>query len=105
MFNTIKSFLGLSPKVDYVELIKEGALILDVRTGSEYQSGHIKDSRNIPLDNLSGQISKLNKNKKIITCCASGIRSAMARRILISRGFSNVYNGGSWKRLQNKITA
>ena len=103
MLNTIKALLGFGPSVDYAQLIKAGATIVDVRTKGEYQQGHIKGSVNIPLNALQSQLSKLNKNKAIITCCASGMRSAQAKSILKSSGFSEVHNGGGWTSLKNKI--
>ncbi len=103
MINTIKQLFGFSPKANYVELVKQGAVILDVRSKGEYQSGHIKGSINISVDTLSNNISKLKKDKPIITCCASGIRSASAKSILKSNGFPEVHNGGGWASLQNKI--
>ena len=74
MLDTIKNMLGLGPKVDYKELIKNGAQIVDVRTKAEYQQGHIKGSINIPLNNLSNHYASLKKDKPVITCCASGVR-------------------------------
>lgn len=103
MLNTIKALLGFGPGVDYAQLIKAGATIVDVRTKGEYQQGHIKGSVNIPLNALQSQLSKLNKSKAIITCCASGMRSAQAKSILKSNGFSEVHNGGGWTSLKNKI--
>lgn len=103
MLNTIKALLGFGPSVDYTQLIKAGATIVDVRTKGEYQQGHIKGSVNIPLNALQSQLSKLNKSKAIITCCASGMRSAQAKGILKSNGFSEVHNGGGWTSLKNKI--
>jgi rhodanese-related sulfurtransferase len=103
MLNTIKNLLGFSPKVDYAQLLKDGAIILDVRSKGEYQSGHIKGSINISVDSLSNNLSKLKKDKPIITCCASGMRSASAKSILKSNGFTEVHNGGGWSSLQNKI--
>jgi phage shock protein E len=103
MINIIKSLLGIGPKVDYAELIKQGATILDVRSKGEYQCGHIKGSINISVDNLSSNLNKLKKDKPIITCCASGMRSASAKSILKSNGFTEVHNGGGWMSLQNKI--
>jgi phage shock protein E len=87
-------------KVNLQEVISAGAVIVDVRTKGEYQSGHLKNSINIPLDTLTQNIKKLNKNKPIVTCCASGARSASARRILNSNGFEQIYNGGSWLSLR-----
>jgi len=87
-------------KVDLKEVISGGAVILDVRTKGEYQSGHLRNSLNIPLDNLQSNLKKLNKNRTIVTCCASGARSGAARRILKSNGFTEVHNGGSWQSLK-----
>lgn len=104
MINTLKQLFGFGPKVDYAQLIKEGAIILDVRSKAEYQQGHIKGSLNIGVDTLRNNLSKLkDKNKTVITCCASGMRSASAKSILISNGYANVHNGGGWNSLQNKI--
>lgn len=104
MLDKIKSFLLGGPSVDYADLVKNGALIIDVRSKGEYASGHIKDSINISLDQLEKNLSKIkNKDKTIITCCASGMRSASAKSILLSNGYKNVHNGGGWNSLKNKI--
>ena len=103
MINAIKNLLGFGTKVDYADLVKQGAIILDVRSKGEFQSGHIKGSINIPVDTLNSNFSKLKKDNTIITCCASGMRSASAKSILKSNGYTNVYNGGGWSSLQNKI--
>lgn|SRR5664280_1350192 len=96
--NFLKLIFG--KKVNFQEVISNGAIILDVRTNGEYQAGHIKTSINIPVDKLEQNIKKLNKNKPIITCCASGSRSAYAMSFLKSNGFEEVYNGGSWLSLR-----
>jgi rhodanese-related sulfurtransferase len=104
MLQILKNLFGLAPKVDYATLVKQGAVIIDVRSKSEYSGGHIRGSLNIPVDTLSNNLGKLkDKNKPIITCCASGMRSASAKNILRSNGFTEVYNGGGWSSLQNKI--
>lgn len=103
MINAIKNLFGFGTKVDYVDLVKQGAMILDVRSKGEFQSGHITGSINIPVDTLNSNFSKLKKDNTIITCCASGMRSASAKSILKSNGYPNVYNGGGWSSLQNKI--
>ena len=104
MIQTIKNLLGFGPKADYAELVKQGAIILDVRSKSEYAGGHIKGSINISVDTLNNNLSKLkDKNKTIITCCASGMRSASAKNVLKSNGYTQVHNGGGWSSLQNKI--
>jgi rhodanese-related sulfurtransferase len=98
-----KKLFGLGPKVDFKDLIKNGGQIIDVRTKQEFQGGHIKGSVNIPLNELSSQIGKLKKDKPVITCCASGMRSASAKSTLKSKGFSEVHNGGGWMSLKSKL--
>ena len=53
MINTIKNALGFGPAIDYKELIKKGAQIIDVRSRGEYASGHVVGSINLPLSELS----------------------------------------------------
>lgn len=104
MIGIIKKLLGHSNTTDFAEMVKNGAIIVDVRSKGEYESGAIKNSINIPVDVLSQNLNKLkDKNKPIITCCASGVRSARAKSILSSNGYSTVVNGGSWVSLKNKI--
>ncbi len=104
MLQSLKNLLGFGPSVDLGELVQNGAIIVDVRSKGEYASGHIRGSMNIPLDTLGNHIKKLkDKNKPIITCCASGMRSSSAKGILKSNGLTEVHNGGGWMSLQNKI--
>jgi phage shock protein E len=104
MINLIKRILGLGPKINYSELVKNGAIILDVRSTGEYAGGHIKGSINIPVDQLRNNLVKLkDKKKPIIACCASGMRSATAKSILLNAGYEEVYNGGGWYGLQGKL--
>ncbi len=98
----LKNLLGLGPDTDYKELMTKGAMIIDVRTKGEYAGGHIKGSVNIPLNNLQSQLKQIKKDKPVITCCASGMRSASAKGILQSAGYE-AYNGGGWMSLRNKL--
>ena len=99
----LKKIFGIGPKVDFKELMANGAVIVDVRSKGEYSGGHIKGSINIPLQGLQAGLSRLKKDKPVITCCASGMRSASAKGILKSNGFAEVQNGGGWMSLRNKI--
>lgn len=104
MLEAIKKLFGLGTTVNYSELVKQGAIIVDVRSPLEYAGGHIKKAINIPVDSLQSQLNKLpNKNQTIITCCASGMRSGVAKSMLTSKGYTNVYNGGGWSSLQAKL--
>ena len=87
MIEILKSVLGFGPKVSYTELLKEGATIIDVRTPEEFEEGHIENSVNIPLNSLRQSLKSLEKNKPIIACCATGMRSGSAKTILKSSGF------------------
>lgn len=102
MLDAIKNLFGMD-KTDYADLVKQGAVIVDVRSKREYEEGHIKNSLNIPVDQLDKNLSKLSKDKTIITCCASGMRSASAKSILQNNGYKNVHNGGGWMSLNTKI--
>ena len=102
MFKALKSLFGGGPAADFKALVNQGATIIDVRSKAEYASGHIKGSLNIPLDTLHNNLSKISKSKPVITCCASGMRSASAKGILQNNGFE-VYNGGGWSSLKSKI--
>lgn len=101
MINKIKSLFRAGPKTDFTQLIKDGAIIVDVRSKGEFANGHVKGSLNIPLDQLKENLKKFkSKEQVIITCCASGMRSASAKGLLSSAGYTNVYNGGSWRSLE-----
>lgn len=99
MLGFLKKLLGGGPSVDLGAIIEKGATIVDVRTPGEYAGGHIKGSVNIPLASLGSQMAKLKKDKPVITCCASGMRSGSAKSMLQSNGFE-VYNAGSWFALK-----
>jgi rhodanese-related sulfurtransferase len=104
MIETLKKIFGIGPATDFKALMAQGAIIVDVRSPGEYSGGHIKGSINLPLQQLSNQLGKLkDKNQVVITCCASGMRSASAKSILKQAGYTQVYNGGGWYSLNNKI--
>lgn len=98
------SMLGLGGKTESVkEFVDKGAIIIDVRTPGEFQGGHIKGSKNIPLNTIGNQIESIKKfNKPVIACCASGMRSSQATSILKSNGIEAM-NGGGWASLENKL--
>ena len=98
------SMLGFGGKSESVaEFIDKGAVIIDVRTVGEFQSGHIKGSKNIPLDNIFSKVNEIKRlEKPVIVCCRSGMRSAQAASILKNRGI-DVMNGGGWQSLESKL--
>ncbi len=93
-----------SDDVNYKEMTDNGAIIIDVRSESEFKESSIEYSINIPLNTLSSSLNHIDKNQVIIVCCLSGKRSSKAKEMLKSNGYKNVFNGGGWKDLENKIT-
>ena len=89
--------------MDAVRLLNQGALVLDVRSQAEFDSGHILDAKHVPQDQLasSAEALKKYKDKVVIACCESGMRSGAAARVLQAQGFTKVVNlkGGlqSWR--------
>jgi phage shock protein E len=104
MIGFIKKLLGNQSNHNFNELLNNGAIIVDVRSAGEFASGHIEGAINISVDSLKNNLDKLkNKNQTIITCCASGMRSSVAKATLIANGYTNVYNGGGWQSLHSAI--
>lgn len=79
-------------KVNEIMEKNKDYIILDVRTQQEYDSGYLKNSLLIPVDELEERINEVPKGKPIIVYCRSGNRSARAADILINNGFSPVYD-------------
>ncbi len=104
MIKLIRSLFGSRTEVDFVALVKNGAVVIDVRTPEEFKQGHAKNSTNIPLNALPQKLAELKKKGKVvITVCRSGSRSGMAKSMLLRQGIE-AYNGGPWNVFQQKIT-
>jgi phage shock protein E len=83
--------------------IDAGALVVDVRSVAEYNSGHYPGALNIPVDQVSKRISEFgDKNKPVIVYCASGGRSGSAKSYLQSIGFTDVTNAGGLGNMPKK---
>jgi phage shock protein E len=101
MFETLKKLFGAGPKLDFAQLLKEGATVVDVRSPGEFATGHVKGAINIPLDRIAKDAKRIKSKGAILTCCASGMRSSAAASQLRSMGFENVHNAGPWTRLRD----
>ncbi len=66
--------------------------IVDVRKASEYQSEHVIDAKNVPLDYINENFMQLSKDKKYFVHCAGGYRSMIFISILKARGYDNLIN-------------
>jgi phage shock protein E len=81
--------------------IEQGATTIDVRSPSEYRSGHYTSAENIPLQELPDRLAEIgDKNRPIVIYCASGMRSAKAAKILTAAGFTDVTNAGGLSNLR-----
>lgn len=67
-------------------------VIVDVRTESEYKSGHLKEAINIPVGEIES--ITISKDKTLIVYCRSGSRSASAAKILSGMGYKVLDMGG-----------
>jgi rhodanese-related sulfurtransferase len=77
-----------------VRLMNQGAVLVDVRSQAEFDSGHILDARHLPQEQVAQAAETLKrfKDKVVITCCESGMRSGAAARVLTTQGFTKVVN-------------
>ena len=76
-------------------LVEGGAILVDVRSSGEFDSGHIDGAISIPIQELGGRTDELgDKDREIVLYCQSGGRSAMAKRLLQSKGFQKVHDLG-----------
>lgn len=71
---------------------REPLLIVDVREKWEYDQGHLKGARLLPLGTLKSQGLDLPKDRPVVLVCRSGNRSAQAFQILKRKGYSNLLN-------------
>jgi phage shock protein E len=79
------------------DLLKEEAVIIDVRTPMEFSGGHVAGSINMPLNEILSRVDEIKAfDKPILLCCASGNRSGQAAMALQQMGMEQVYNAGSW---------
>lgn len=82
------------------DLVEQGALLIDVRTPSEFNQGHLDGAANFPLDTINTAFSDIDKQTPIVVYCRSGNRSGQAMSYLKKAGFTQVYNGGSLDEME-----
>jgi phage shock protein E len=97
--------LGLVSAKAALAHLKNGALVIDVRSAGEFNSGHLPNAINIPLDEIETALPKRvkDKNQKLLLHCASGMRSGIAKDTLKSLGYANVFNLGSLARARKIV--
>jgi phage shock protein E len=82
--------------------LKNGALVIDVRTAGEFASGHLPNAINLPLDEIESALPRrvTDKSQVLLLHCQAGGRSAEASKKLIALGYLNAFNLGSYHRAE-----
>jgi len=80
--------------------LKNGALLIDVRTRNEFNLGHLKEAINTPLDRIEMDLPRrvTDKSQALLLHCQSGMRSGVAKKKLRALGYTNAFNLGSYGR-------
>jgi PGF-CTERM protein len=93
--STANTVIPVNVEVDEVNRWTDNAddevVVVDLRSEEEYDAGHIKGARSVPLGNLTNQTAALNTSKKIVIYSADGSNSSAASELLIEQGFERVY--------------
>ena len=96
---------GQIPAREALARLKNGALVIDVRSPGEFASGHLARAINIPADEietgLPGRVK--DKSQVMLLHCASGMRSGLARQKLQALGYTHVFNLGSYQRAESLL--
>jgi phage shock protein E len=80
--------------------LRNGALLIDVRSAAEFNAGHLPDAKNIPLEQIAAKLpgTVKDKDQRILLHCQSGMRSGIATKQLKRLGYARVFNLGSYGR-------
>ena len=101
----ILKIVGQISVKDALTHLKNGALVIDVRSPDEFSSGHLSKAVNIPMEQLATVLPKQvpDKERPLLLHCLSGTRSGMAKSQLKSLGYTNVFNLGSFARARKIV--
>jgi len=96
---------GLVSIKDAQAYLKNGAMVIDVRTAGEFVDRHLPIAVNLPLSEIETNLDRRvkNKNQVLLLHCQSGSRSASAKKKLIALGCPNTYNMGSYARAERIV--
>ncbi|MBN2597429.1 MAG: CoA-disulfide reductase [Marinifilaceae bacterium] len=100
--NIIEGLVNIIHWDELNQLHAANNFILDVRTPDEFELGQIEDAVNIEVDQIRNRLDEIPRDKKIIIYCGVGLRGYFAARILMQKGFSEVYNlSGGYKTYEH----
>ncbi|MHB1472576.1 MAG: rhodanese-like domain-containing protein [Dermatophilaceae bacterium] len=89
-----------------LDLVRDGATLLDVRESSEWKSGHAPGAIHVALGNIDQAPRRLHQGRPVVVMCASGMRSRSAAKHLRRLGFdaASLTGGmGAWQRAGGAI--
>ncbi len=97
---------SLVPVDTAAKLLREGALVVDVRTPQEYAEGHLPGAVNVPLGEIAEDIRRHAPDPKrvLLLHCVSGGRSGLAARRLRGLGYTQAHNLGSYSRAEQLVS-
>jgi phage shock protein E len=86
------------------QALRDGGIVIDLRTAYEFDQGHIPGALNIPIDRIRVSIGRISDLRRpVILCCSAGVHCREATGILRTAGVTQVYNGGDWQSLWRTI--
>ena len=99
--------MGQVSSKDALEHLRNGALVIDVRTPGEFNSGHLPGAINLPLDEIETSLPRRvkDKNQVLLLHCQSGMRSGVAKKKLKGMGYANAFNLGSYGQAAKIVSA
>ena len=91
---------GQVPAKEATEYLRNGAMVIDVRSPNEFESGHIMQAYNMPLDRIEvlAPAAVKDRGKVLLLHCSTGVRSGVAKKKLEGIGYTRVFNLGSYDR-------
>jgi rhodanese-related sulfurtransferase len=97
---------GQVPAKEAADYVRRGAMVIDVRTPAEFNSGHLSQAFNMPVDEIDSLLpSKVrDKDRVILVHCKTGLRSKKAKSKLERQGYKNVFDLGSYERAFKIVT-
>ena len=80
------------------QFLEKGAQLIDVRSTMEFNQGALNGAINLPITSIQHNTDVIDQSKPVLLYCRSGQRSGMVKQFLVSLGFQDVYNIGSYTK-------
>lgn len=96
---------------EWADAVRNGALLIDVRSQGEWDQGHVDGARLLPVDQLDARIAEVeqwaggDKSKPVVVYCRSGARAARARTMLQKAGFTRVETAGGYDTVRAALAS